>query len=49
MLCPPEAVDLVVVHELAHIQHKNHGPAFYALLASVFPDHKERKKLLRPT
>ena len=26
---PPEAIDAVVVHELAHIRHKNHGPEFY--------------------
>ena len=43
---PEEAIDLVVVHELCHIQEKNHGPAFYALLARSLPDHKERKKLL---
>jgi predicted metal-dependent hydrolase len=46
MLRPPEAVDCVVVHELAHIAHKNHGRAFYALMASVLPDYKERQKLL---
>ena len=46
MNCPDEAIDLVVVHELCHIRHKNHGPQFYALLASVFPDHRERKRLL---
>ena len=46
MLRPPEAVDCVVVHELAHIKHKNHGRAFYALMASVLPDYKERQKLL---
>ena len=46
MDCPEEAIDLVVVHELCHIQEKNHGPAFYALLARYLPDHKERKKLL---
>ena len=44
--CPPEAVDLVVVHELCHIREKNHGPGFYALLAQYLPDHRERKKLL---
>jgi len=46
MNSPEEAVDLVVVHELCHIRYKNHGPQFYALLASVFPDHRQRKKLL---
>ena len=46
MDCPDAAIDLVVVHELAHILEKNHGPKFYALLGSVLPDYKERKKLL---
>lgn len=40
------AVDYVVVHELAHIRHKDHSKAFYAEVASVLPDWKERKKLL---
>ena len=47
MNCPEEAIDLVVVHELCHIQVKNHGPDFYALLEQVLPDWRERKKLLR--
>ena len=47
MNAPEEAIDLVVVHELCHIRHKNHGPAFYALLASVLPDHRQRKQLLK--
>jgi len=46
MRSPEEAIDLVVVHELCHIRHKNHGPGFYAELASVLPDYKERKKRL---
>ena len=47
MLCPEEAIDLVVVHELCHIHHHDHSPAFYAQLSSVLPDHRERRKLLR--
>lgn len=47
MLYPPEAVDYVVVHELAHIQEKNHAPAFYKVVASVLPDYKAREKLLK--
>ncbi|MCI2056549.1 MAG: M48 family metallopeptidase [Oscillibacter sp.] len=46
MNAPEPAIDLVVVHELCHIRHKNHGPQFYALLGSILPDYKERKKLL---
>lgn len=44
---PESAIDLVVVHELCHIRVKNHGPAFYALLAHYLPDYQERKKLLK--
>ena len=44
---PAETLEDVVVHELAHIRHKNHGAAFYQLIASVLPDYKERIKLLK--
>lgn len=47
MAYPPEAIDLVVVHELCHIVHRDHGAGFYALLARYLPDHRERMKLLR--
>ena len=47
MQYPPEAIDYVVVHELAHLKHLNHSPAFHALVASVLPDHKQRRALLR--
>lgn len=44
---PREAIDYVIVHELAHIRHKNHGKAFYQFVASVLPDYKQREKLLK--
>lgn len=47
MQYPPEAIDYVVVHEIAHLKHMNHSPAFHALVASVLPDHKARRALLR--
>lgn len=47
MQYPEEAIDYVVVHELAHIRHHDHSPAFYAEVAKVLPDHKERMKLLK--
>lgn len=43
----PRAIDYVVVHELAHIRHKNHGPAFYAEIAKVMPDYKLREQELK--
>ena len=47
MQYPPEAIDYVVVHELAHLRYLNHSPAFYALVAQYLPDHKQRRALLR--
>ena len=43
---PDCVVDYVVVHELAHIRHKNHSAAFYAEIAKILPDWKERRKQL---
>ena len=39
VLAPPEALDTVVVHELAHLRFFGHGPSFWALVASRRPDH----------
>ena len=47
MQYPPEAIDYVVVHELAHIKHKNHGKEFYRLIEKILPDYKNREKLLK--
>ncbi len=47
MRCPDAAIDYVVVHELAHIAHKNHGKQFYGCIAAILPDYKERRALLR--
>lgn len=44
---PTEAVEYVVVHELAHIKHKNHGTEFYRLVATVLPDWQERRQMLK--
>lgn len=44
---PLKAVDYVIVHELAHIKHKNHGKRFYALVEKYMPDYRERNKLLK--
>ena len=47
MQYPEEAIDYVVVHELAHIRHHNHSAAFYAEVAKIMPDYQARQKLLR--
>ena len=47
MQYPDEAIDYVVVHELAHLREMNHSSRFYKIVESVLPDYKERRKLLK--
>lgn len=44
---PDEAIDYVVVHELAHRLEMNHSPAFYRHIERILPDYKERRLLLK--
>ena len=43
---PQEAIEYVVLHELAHLIHPNHSREFYALVESMMPDWKERRAML---
>ncbi len=37
---PLSSIDYVVAHELAHLKEMNHGPRFWATLASILPDYE---------
>ena len=47
ILAPPEALETVVVHELAHLRVFGHGPRFWGLVATRRPDHKVWRRWLR--
>jgi len=47
LFAPPEVLDYVIVHELAHIKVLNHSAAFWDLVKTAVPDFKERRKWLR--
>lgn len=44
---PPALLDYVVVHELAHIPHKNHGPRFWARVGRTLPHYRALRAELR--
>ena len=46
MLAGEDEIDYVVVHELAHLREMNHSPRFWAVVASILPDYRERRKSL---
>ena len=47
ILAPPEALETVVIHELAHLRVFGHGPRFWAVVASRRPDHAIWRRWLR--
>jgi len=47
VLAPPDALETVVVHELAHLRVFGHGPGFWRLVASRRPSHLADRAWLR--
>ena len=47
MFVSPELVDHVLLHELCHSIHAHHGEEFQALIASLEPDHRQKRVALR--
>ena len=47
VLAPPEVLETVVVHELAHLRVFGHGPQFWEIVAARRPDHRRWRRWLR--
>ncbi|MBO1519399.1 M48 family metallopeptidase [Oceanisphaera pacifica] len=47
LLAPNRMVDYVVAHELCHLIHHDHSPAFWRELARVMPDYQECREWLK--
>lgn len=47
VMAQPDAIDYVIVHELAHIKEHNHSARFWELVENVLPDYKLRREKLK--
>jgi len=47
LLAPPEILDYVVEHEVAHLEVLDHSPRFWRLVRSRVPDYKAHERWLR--
>jgi predicted metal-dependent hydrolase len=47
MQAPLPVLDYVVIHELCHLVELNHSPRFWALVATVCPDWKQKRDWLK--
>ena len=46
VMAPLDVIDYVAVHELAHIEFKNHSANFWNSVASILPEYKKCRKWL---
>jgi predicted metal-dependent hydrolase len=44
---PDLYLEYVIIHELCHLKHHNHGSGYYKLLSELFPDWKAARKDMR--
>lgn len=44
---PPQIINHVVCHELAHLKEMNHSAKFYAVLTQLFPEHTVVEQALK--
>jgi hypothetical protein len=44
---PDRFIEYVIVHELCHLKHHNHGAGYYKLLSELYPDYAAVRKELR--
>lgn len=46
-MAPPEVLDYVAAHEVAHLAEMNHAPRFWAVVARLMPEYERRRRWLK--
>ena len=47
IMAPPEVLDYVAAHEVAHLVEMNHQPSFWSVVAGLCPDYEKHRRWLR--
>ena len=47
IMVPPSVYNYVIIHELAHLVHMNHGPLFWKLVQELSPNYSKDKEWLK--
>lgn len=47
IMAPLEVIDYVVVHELVHLEHRNHSKLFWDKVKTILPDFRTKQKWLK--
>ncbi len=47
IMCPPEVLDYVVVHELSHVENKSHNKKFWQQVEEVLPHYRSCEQWLK--
>ena len=47
IMAPPQVLDYVAAHEVAHLAEMNHSDRFWAVVDRLFPDHAACRRWLR--
>jgi predicted metal-dependent hydrolase len=47
VMAPPETIDYVIIHELVHLNIKNHSKTFWNAVAALMPDYKKHVDWLK--
>lgn len=47
IMAPPEVLDYVAAHEVAHLLEMNHSPNYWRVVGRIYPDYKPPRAWLR--
>lgn len=47
IMAPPAVIDYLAAHEVAHLVHANHSPAYWSVVQRLVGDHRPFRKWLR--